>query len=592
MTDSDNDNDKDTEPLKSLAFGAYVNTPTNKNIKAAYIHKHDAEVRESSCVNKKVKYIAFAIYTNNRISIRWINNPKGDPICEVEVERNSQHEENMKIIHKGYQHTNDKFNNMPLLQPEDVKINEQYNSKFFDAAKDQFLTGTDLYIRSPWKTGKTVLATMLLKALLTYKPDASVLITSSRRSLSSMLALAFNATDYRKIKGELTEDRLKQYPVSVWQLESIASRVSKDIKFDLIIIDEPAALASHAFNNIDVNVGAKSDLAIFVLENLIRNAKRIYTSDNGLTSAHVDAFQCARPSAKSKVLINDFKSWEDIPVVLSVGKYSHDAVLHHLLKFLDTQHKARTEGKPWFGCVIPCHTVKRANQINALICDRYGSCDVVLYTSKTSDADKQKDFADVTTAWSTKFAIIYTGTVPIGISANTKHISHVFAFFTGDISDAEQSAQMMFRAREITNIYIGYAEGYMSRSNNHLPVDVDTLCDWVYVDGNWECLPSHFGGSSRSNDSGIDISPDQLKSLLDESFAGRMWVANILERHRSMQNFAERLVSILIPSGCMLNTVYSKWDCSDMRRLATRMGVCVSSLSSLSNISNAYSTNF
>jgi len=48
--------------------------------------------------------------------------------------------------------------------------------------------------------------------------------------------------------------------------------------------------------------------------------------------------------------------------------------------------------------------------------------------------------------------IIYTGTVSVGVSCESPHIRVLFAFFTNYLMHAAQSAQMLFRARQLWSV--------------------------------------------------------------------------------------------------------------------------------------------
>ena len=77
------------------------------------------------------------------------------------------------------------------------------------------------------------------------------------------------------------------------------------------------------------------------------------------------------------------------------------------------------------GCVIPCHSRKFAEGLESQIAGRYGySIPVKLYTSETDQGEKAEDFKDASKAWDNTRAVIYTGTVSVGISAvvATQHL--------------------------------------------------------------------------------------------------------------------------------------------------------------------------
>ena len=64
-------------------------------------------------------------------------------------------------------------------------------------------------------------------------------------------------------------------------------------------------------------------------------------------------------------------------------------------------------------------------------------------------SEKEHDFADTTTAWGSMALVIYTGTLSVGVSCESPHIRVLFAWFTNHLMYASQSAQMLFRFREL-----------------------------------------------------------------------------------------------------------------------------------------------
>ena len=129
----------------------------------------------------------------------------------------------------------------------DERAAARYNADAFAHHAPAFLAGCDLFVKSPWKTGKTVWVRQQVEALRAKDPAARVLLVSMRCALSTDLAASFGAVDYRSIKGEFDDAAIARAPVSVFQVESL-KRIPSDVKpFDLVVVDEPAALFGHVY---------------------------------------------------------------------------------------------------------------------------------------------------------------------------------------------------------------------------------------------------------------------------------------------------------------------------------------------------------
>ena len=236
---------------------------------------------------------------------------------------------------------------------------------------------------------------------------------------------------------------------------------------------------------------------------------------------------------------------------ISRGKASNAVVRQRLFDFLDAQDEARKAGRKWSGCVVPCHSRKYACGIESEIRDRYGADGPTtkLYTAETDQKEKGRDFKDATTSWDGTRAVVYTGTVSVGISATTAHITHAFAFFTSGNAGTAQSAQMIFRARELKHIEIAYD----GRSVFGLPVVPTKLFEWVTLAKNRSKIPDQFRSDCAINiDEPTETDPEALGRLVNNSFEGAAWVCDMVDRNRSARWFVPRLVRLLDESGCVV----------------------------------------
>lgn len=439
---------------------------------------------------------------------------------------------------------------MPIIEDEfegvaqaDQYASQRYNSEAFAGYVQKFVDGCDLFLRAPWKTGKTVFAGQLIREL---GPDARVLIISCRKSLSTALSEQFGAKDYRQIKGDFTDDAISRSPISIWQIDSL-KRIPSDVKpFDMILVDEPAALLSHVNQP---RAGHLGRIGITRARVLLQKASRIYVSDNDLSTAHVEAFKTIRQGKRSYTLVNTFESWKGVPVEVITGPHGQKTLWFKLFEFLDEQEKHRKEGRPWSGAVVPCHSRKIANGIAHEARERYGSEFVKLYTGETDDETKATDFRDPVEAWKRSAVVAYTSTVSVGVSAETDQITNAFGFFGGGNIGALQSAQMLFRCRRLKALAIHYG----GQEVNGLPQTPKRLFKWATLAKNRHVIPDGFRGDCNP----ILLEPTQedskaLAGVIMGTFEGRGWVCDTLERFRSANDFVRRIVRTMEAAGCVI----------------------------------------
>jgi hypothetical protein len=234
------------------------------------------------------------------------------------------------------------------------------------------------------------------------------------------------------------------------------------------------------------------------------------------------------------------------------GKASAEVVQVRMYDFIATQNEARESGQPWRGCVVPCHSRKMADGIAASLRAKYGDDAVKLYTGESDQTIKNADFANVEEAWSNVLAVVYTGTVSVGVSANIAHITNCFAFFTSGNSAVLQSCQMMFRARQLERIDISYT----GRVQFGYPQTEEKLYEWATIAKNRSAIPDVFRADRMPafvHAEPTHKDPVALKDVVSGSFEGLAWVSDQLDRYRSARWFSQRMVRTLREAGCAVS---------------------------------------
>jgi hypothetical protein len=406
----------------------------------------------------------------------------------------------------------------------------------------------DLYAASAWGTGKSVHNAAIVRALLAKNPNAVIVIVSSRKSLSAQLAHDIKgAVSYDHIRGNLDPTT---HPVSVWQVDSLA-RIGPKVVPDLVIIDELSQLTAHAWQG--GNSAGKAAAGVSSLRALVQRAGRVIVSDNDLTAAQVEAFTKLRPGKAYRVVRNAFQPWaaRNTAVNIFEGKGAPATVRAKLWDFLDEQRDRRAAGLPWEAAAAPCHSLKIARGLAEEATQRYGADAVRLYSSETGDEVKRRDFADAGTAWdpadgSGPMLIVFTSTVSVGVSCPSKRFTNAFAFFKEGNCAATQSAQMLFRCRELTTVAVSYD----GKARHDLPQQPRDLFRWVVDARNLAALPDAFRHDRNPFIKTPTASdPDALGEALRGNFEGALWVANSLEVNRSARWFVPRLRRIIERAG-------------------------------------------
>ncbi len=436
-----------------------------------------------------------------------------------------------------------------VLTGDPERINCQYNA---DGITD---TGGDLYISSAWKTGKSTHNAKLVDTLRTRKADAKVLVVTARKSLTAQMVNDLKAVSYTRISGMLDANKVK---LSVWQLESL-KRISSDTVFDIILVDELTALAEHAYGSSSLNPSGRASMS--TLKTLLSIADRIIVSDNDLTSKQVAAAQSVRIGRPARIIRNEYQPWKGVPCTIYTGRVWRkvtikgedavqlvtpiDAVAEKMFEWADAQAELKKDGQPWHGAIVPCHSVKLADRLAKQAMARYGAGLVRLYTGESCDKEKRRDFADAAKAWDGALLVFYTGTVSVGVSANIKHFSDVFAMFISNNAPASASAQMLFRARQVKRLTIAF-DGQNTRG---LPLTIPELMEWATAAQNRGSIPDEFR-HDRSPSITIDSAsnPSALEKII-AGFEGQLWANTVLNTMRSANDFVGRISDILTRAG-------------------------------------------
>ena len=407
----------------------------------------------------------------------------------------------------------------------------------------------DLYVSSNCGTGKNFHVAQIVRRAYAALPGTKTIAVSPRKTLTYQTLADFRAvcpaaTSYQNISGAID---LQRHPFVVCQLDSI-ERFDADTAPDLLILDELSATISHAM------MGKPHHLT--KLRKLVATAGRLIVTDADLTDNHVELLRKWRAGsagdALARVFRNVFQPWAGRAYEIVEGRNAEVQVAARLLAFVAAAAAARAAGAEFSSCVVPCHSRKTAEKMAGLIRSLYpGYPAVKLYTGETDDHEKIADFCDAEAAWTTgerPYAIVYTGTVSVGVSCNSPLIGECFAFFCTDNAAVPQSVQMMFRARQLAKFTVAFA------GRKAFPPQTPAgVAKWLTLARNRSEIPA-----TLRDDLAVAIEdvygrtttdPAACLRVLESTFEGGLFLGDRLERHRSAATFTARLAANLERAG-------------------------------------------
>lgn len=428
-------------------------------------------------------------------------------------------------------------------------VNQRY------VALDTVTFNEDIYLQSAWGTAKTCCYVEALKALPTAK---TALIVSCRKTLSDQHAknLEGRAISYMAFKGDLD---LIEHPMSIFQLESLG-RIPLEAAFDVLVIDEPAALLAHAYQD---GRNPKAAGGLTRLWQLVKSAGSVCVVDNDLPSELVKCFSELRPNAPRRVICNDAQPWKGSACELLMGhKPSQRAALMRRLK-VQGERRAHHEG--YEATVVPCHSLKFATALAKEIRGLFGEDSVRLYTSESSDFERAADCRDADTAWDDVLAVIYTPTITVGVSSSAQHFTECWAFFKASGNQqAAQSLQMLFRARSVRSFKL-----CVTGKPINCPQDPPELFQQVTGVKHRSQIPDELrsdrNGAVQANTAG---DAGELAAYTNSNPSARAWLFNTIRLNRSSADFVGCVTRTLCAAGVEILDVEQPSSSAEERKAA------------------------
>ncbi|CAI2192756.1 7666_t:CDS:2, partial [Funneliformis geosporum] len=398
------------------------------------------------------------------------------------------------------------------------------------------ITQGDIYVGSPWETGKTYVLEHF-----TISDNVNLLVLSTRHSYSNAVTTRLNLKSYCDIDGNIN---LPDHKRVVCQIESL-HRITNNCKCSKKCKCPPIQYDLWLDEIVSIIAQAQSRLAgqsIEKLYKLIQEARRIIVMDNDLTDLNIEWIKALRKDKPFSIIHNTYQPQKGKLFRLAPNKETVLAELWDWAKKTD----------------FPELRIKK-------------------YHGKSDPEEKARDFSNVEESWKDLDLIAYTSTLKIGVSCTNPKFERAFCLFNNFIETNAGTNQMLFRMRCIKD-YICHIE---QRSSN-VPITEKGLFQWL-LNAKRECLPRELQNRGIFPDVDSIIQNKDMPTI-------RLWVAYMLEKFRSQRLFGWRIVDFLRKAGMVISIIESIPKPEDIMTSLSQIVMASSSIikaEEIADVSNA-----
>ncbi|CAJ0631859.1 10988_t:CDS:2, partial [Entrophospora sp. SA101] len=426
----------------------------------------------------------------------------------------------------------------------------------------------DVYVGSPWETGKTY--TLEHLAI----PEAiNLLALSTRHTYSSAVTVRLNLKSYCDI--DTKEINLPEHQRVVCQIESLHRIINKckcekkckclPILYDLWL-DEVVSVNSQAHTRL---AGRSREH----LYKLIHDARRIIVMDNDLTDLNIEWIKSLRRNKLFSVIHNTYQPQKGKTFRLAPNK---ETVLAELWEWARVMSSLPYEERK--SASLICHLRGDVQGITRALIREFPTLRIKRYHGKSDPIEKSQDFSNVEEAWKDVDLVAYTSTLKIGVSCTNPKFERAFCFFKSYIETNAGTNQMLFRMRCIKE-YTCHIE---QRASN-LPITEEGLFHWL-LKAKRESLPQELQNRG--------IFPDVESIIRNKDIPTvRLWVAHTLEKFRSRHLFGWRMVDFLKKAGMVVSIIKATPKAKDDTVTLTEIVKGYSSAIKAEEISDIANTN-
>ncbi|GES92780.1 hypothetical protein GLOIN_2v1777834 [Rhizophagus clarus] len=390
---------------------------------------------------------------------------------------------------------------------------------------------SDIYVGSPWETGKTYVLENL-----TISDDVNLLVLSTRHSYSNAVTTRLNLKSYCDIDGNIN---LPDHKRVVCQIESL-HRITNNCKCNKKCKCLPIQYDLWLDEIVSIIAQAQSHLAgqsIEKLYKLIQDARRIIVMDNDLTDLNIEWIKALRKNIPLSIIHNTYQPQKGKTFRLAPNK---ETVLAELWEWAKQMSLLPSENRT--SASLICHLRKDVQGIVRSLKTAFPELRIKEYHGKSDPVEKAHDFSNVEESWKDVDLVAYTSTLKIGVSCTNPKFERAFCLFNSYIETNAGTNQMLFRMRCIKD-YICHIE---QRTSN-VPIIEDGLFRWL-LSAKRECLPRELQNRGIFPDIDSIIRNKDVPSV-------RLWVAFMLEKFRSRRLFGWRMVDFLRNAGMLISII-------------------------------------
>ena len=309
----------------------------------------------------------------------------------------------------------------------------------------------DIYVGSPWETGKTYVLEHL-----TIPDDINLLVLSTRHSYSNAVTTRLNLKSYCDIDGNIN---LPDHKRVVCQIESL-HHITNNCKCNKKCKCPPSQYDLWFDEIVSIIAQAQSHLigqSIERLYKLIQDARRIIVMDNDLTDLNIEWIKHLRKDIPFSIIHNTYQPQKGKTFRLAPNK---ETVLASLWSWARKISSLPFENRK--SASLICHLRKDVQGIARAFKTDFPELRIKEYHGKSDLIEKAHDFSNVEESWSDVDLVAYTSTLKIGVSCTNPKFERAFCLFNSYIETNAGTNQMLFRMRCIKD-YICHIE---QRSSN------------------------------------------------------------------------------------------------------------------------------
>ncbi|CAJ0745405.1 14495_t:CDS:2 [Entrophospora sp. SA101] len=270
----------------------------------------------------------------------------------------------------------------------------------------------DVYLGSPWETGKTYTLEHL-----TIPDGVNLLVLSTRHTYSSAVTTRLNLKSYTDINGNIN---LPDHQRVVCQIESLHRIINKyryekkckcsPIPYDLWL-DEIVSIIAQAHTHL---AGRSRE----ELYKLIQEARWIIVMDNDLTDLNIEWVKNLRRNKLFSVIHNTYQPQKGKTFRLAPNKETVLAKLWEWAKQMSSLPPNEQKSAS-----LICHLRKDVQGIVRALRTNFPELHIKNYHGKSDPAEKAQDFGNVEEAWKEVDLVAYTSTLKIGFLVLTISLS-------------------------------------------------------------------------------------------------------------------------------------------------------------------------